>query len=170
VDAGAEDQREDRRERSRDGSEGSQYPVRRGVAAAAAQMERPARRRGLQREPHLQDDRCRQIMDETHERPAGVERVGTYRRCGCRVESQCRLCVLRQLRMRCTAGRRRSRRESRRRRGEMSNQRQRGLSIERQGRDLDARQRADRRAAHVHERDVEHVRMGVRQYPRRSDR
>jgi hypothetical protein len=52
----------------------------------------------------------------------------------------------------------------------VSDQRQRGLSVERQRRELDARQRADRRAARVHERDVEHVRVGLRQHPRRSDR
>ena len=97
VDAGAEDQSENRCERPRNGSEGSQHALCRGVAAPAPQVERPARRTGLRREPHLQDDRRRQDMDEAHERSARIERVRADRRCGGGIESQRRVCVLRQL-------------------------------------------------------------------------
>ena len=65
-------------------------------------------------------------------------------------------------------GRTGTRRESGRQRRAMCHQRQRDLSIERQGRELDTRQRTDRCATHVHERHVEHVRVGLRQHPRRS--
>ena len=133
---------------------------------------------GFERERRLQDHRRRQDVDAADQRPAGAERDGPNRPGRRGIESERRLRLLRQLRRAITSGRGsqarqrrdgRTRRESGRERGELSDQRQRGLSIERQGRELDAGQRPDRRAARVHERNVEHVRLGLRQHPRRSD-
>ena len=69
------------------------------------------------------------------------------------------------------SGGRRTRREPGRQRRKMSDQGHRDLSVQRQGRELDAGQRADRRrrAARVRESDRSIVRVGVRQHPRRSD-
>ena len=109
-------------------------------------------------------------LDATDERPAAIECARPHRRCRRAVESQRRLRLHRQLRLRHADGGGRTRRESWRQRREMSNQRQRGVSVQRQGRDLDAGQRTGRGTTRVREGDGRLVRVGVRQHPRRSDR
>ena len=87
LDEGALPQPADRRDRSGDGSVGSEHALRRDVAARPPQVERSAGRARLQRERHLEDDRRRADLDRREPGPAGARSSAAASASTCRASN-----------------------------------------------------------------------------------
>ena len=165
-------ERPHRRERPGDGSARSERPLRQSLAAHPPQMERPARRAGLQRGRRDQDDRRRQDLGGRESGPAAARASWPHRHRPRALEAR-HACTpwwttTRSARMARPERERRLRPADAA--GQGIHQGRRRLSQRRRRQDVAADEPLRRSHHESAEQPFRHLRLGVRTDPRRPDR